>query len=151
MVDLGQTATVQGKIAGVIGVGWRFPFRFSSGTGGVGKSSQVSVDPDIQHIRDSISQILATVVGERVMRRGFASLIRERTHDPIDETTILALRSDIVDAIVRNERRVRLQRLDFSQSDTALGRLDISVSFLVVRTQQPGNLVFPFFLEGAEV
>lgn len=146
-VDQGQTGAIRQRVEGVLGVGWRYPFRFSAATGGVSRSDQEDLSAGLEHVRQGIEQILATVIGERRMRTKFGSRLQDRLFEPNDELLATDLRSDVAEAIARNEKRVRLIDVQVVQRQTATPRADIMVQFVVLRTFQPGSLVFPFFLE----
>jgi len=151
MVDQGQTAKALERSIDVLGVGWKYPFRFSTATGGVAQSDQQDTSRGLNHVKERIAQIMATVVGQRRMRVTFGSRIHDRLFRPNDLTLASDLRADVAEAIARNERQIRLINVEVIQARSSRARVDIVVDFVVLRTQQPGNLVFPFFLEPAEV
>lgn len=78
----------------------------------------------LDHLRQSIADILTTPIGSRVMRREYGSLVPELLGLPMNDVTLLRLYSACVMAILRWEPRV---------SVTAIRRM--------LLTSQPGALL----------
>ena len=89
-----------------LGKGMKFPFGFTQRTGGVYKGTSTEESEDIQHIEQSLRQILGTVVGSRVIRRDFGSLMASIVFDPNDVTLDVRLDYIIRRAIETWEPRV---------------------------------------------
>ncbi len=68
---------------------------------------------DLDHIRQSIRDILTTPLGSRVMRRDYGSIIPELIDQPANAVNRLRLASATVGAIARWEPRVRITRVAF--------------------------------------
>lgn len=68
----------------------------------------------LDHIRQSIRDILTTPVGSRVMRRDYGSLIPELIDHPVNPANQLRLNAATVMAVARWEPRVSLTRVAFS-------------------------------------
>lgn len=68
---------------------------------------------DLDHIRQSIRDILTTRVGSRVMRRDYGSIIPELIDQPANALNRLRLSAATVGAIARWEPRVRITRVAF--------------------------------------
>lgn len=62
----------------------------------------------IEHIRQSVSDILTTPIGSRVMRRDYGSLLPELIDAPLNGTTLLQAYAATVMAIIRWEPRIRV-------------------------------------------
>lgn len=69
----------------------------------------------INQIRQSISDILTTPIGSRVMRRDYGSLLPELIDRPIDDVLILQCYSAIYSAILMWENRVIIEAINISQ------------------------------------
>lgn len=69
----------------------------------------------IDQIRQSISDILTTPIGSRVMRREYGSLLPELIDRPIDDVLILQAYSAIYTALLRWENRVIIEAINISQ------------------------------------
>jgi len=116
---------------------------------GISSIGGVSQEENLELVKQSIIQILLTHLGSRVMRRDFGSRLRELVFDPNDElldTELIALTKE---AIERWEKRVRITNAQIVNKNPDAGQVEVAISFLVLKTQQPGNLVLPFFSIGA--
>lgn len=68
----------------------------------------------MDHIRQSIKDILTTRIGSRVMRRDYGSLLPELIDHPSNAANLLRLQAASIMAILRWEPRVRITRTAFS-------------------------------------
>src|SRR5699024_10455139 len=87
---------------------------------------------DMEHLRQSINQILTTPVGSRVMRRSFGSLLPELLDHPLNEQTTLQLYAATATALLLHEPRLRLTQVSLSEIGTsgqATLRIDGITSF----------------------
>ncbi|WP_416139074.1 GPW/gp25 family protein [Halomonas sp. HK25] len=62
----------------------------------------------IDHIRQSVRDILATPIGTRVMRRDYGSLLPELIDAPLNDATLLQAYAASVMALIRWEPRIRV-------------------------------------------
>jgi phage baseplate assembly protein W len=129
----------------ILGKGWTFPFRFTS-RGGVAQFTSGTVDQSIEKVRMSISQILGTKVGSRVIDRPFGADLRGLIFTPIDDLSAARVRFSIMDAIQTYEKRVEILNIEVSITKASLGVLEASIDFRIIATQVTGNLVYPFYL-----
>lgn len=65
----------------------------------------------IEHIRQSVVDILTTPVGSRVMRRDYGSLLPELIDAPLNGTTRQLLIGATVDALIKWEPRINVQQV----------------------------------------
>lgn len=72
----------------------------------------------LDHLRQSITDILTTPIGSRVMRRDYGSRIYELVDAPINQSTLLDLFAATVEAIQRWEPRFKVTRV-FADTATA--------------------------------
>lgn len=63
------------------------------------------------HIRQSISDILATPLGSRVMRRDYGSLLPDLIDQPMNNANLLRMYSAAVVAVAQWEPRVKITRV----------------------------------------
>jgi phage baseplate assembly protein W len=122
-----------------MGRGWAFPFRIETATGRVGTAS------DEQDIRQSILIILKTAKGERVMRPDFGCGIHNLVFAAIDTATLAQVKRDVEDALRTYEARIDVTAVRASAANLLNGQLIIEIDYRVRQTNQPGNLVFPFY------
>ena len=97
-------------------------------------------------IRQSILIILETAPGERVMRPNFGCGIHELVFTALDSTTLQRIRSDGRGgaAPLRGaHRRARRQRR--RGRDARRASCSSKIEYRVRKTNQIGNLVFPFY------
>ena len=129
-----------------LGVGWRYPFHFTRRTGGVFRGNNVDFGGSIPHIEQSLRQILGTTIGSRVIRRDFGSEIRGIVFEPNDPLLDTEFDFMIRKAIETWEPRVIVGPISIDRTDWQRGRLEIEVTFRIIKTNREHNLVFPFFL-----
>lgn len=129
-----------------LGKGVRFPFQFTQRTGGVFKGTSVSASEEVQHITESILQILGTAIQSRVIRRDFGSELRGIVFEPNDPALDTLLDYMIRTAIEKWEPRVIIGPILIDQAEWKIGRLEINVNFHIIKTNTDANLVFPYFL-----
>lgn len=73
---------------------------------------------ELDHIRQSVSDILTTPVGARVMRRDYGSYVPDLIDQPINRVTRQRLFGAAVMALHRWEPRIRINKITFSASTT---------------------------------
>jgi phage baseplate assembly protein W len=122
-----------------LGRGWAMPVQLEPRTGLV---SSVAYEEDI---RQSILIILETAPGERVMRPNFGCGIHELVFAAIDSTAIQRIRSVVDEALRRCEARIEVMSINVDEDATAEGKLLVEIDYRVRKTNQTGNLVFPFY------
>lgn len=65
----------------------------------------------IDHIRQSVADILGTPIGTRVGRRDYGSLLPDLIDQPMTPANMLRLYAATAVALARNEPRIRLKRV----------------------------------------
>jgi phage baseplate assembly protein W len=65
----------------------------------------------LEHLRQSVGDILSTPIGSRVMRREYGSLVPELIDHPDNNTSQVRLFSAMASALLRWEPRFRLTRV----------------------------------------
>jgi phage baseplate assembly protein W len=126
-----------------IGSGWAFPIRVDA----TGSIAVVSHDREIE---ESIRLIVGTAPGERPMRPEFGCAIHDYVFANIDPDTAGRIASEVRSALVRWEPRIEVEGVDvsFDPDDPTLIYIDIRYS--IGDTNDPRNLVFPFYTIPAE-
>lgn len=95
-------------------------------------------------IEQSIRLIVLTSKGERVMRPDFGCSIRDYMFATPDFSTLSRVTEEVEDALVRFEPRITDIDIETTFDD---GRLSVSISYVVRGTNNPYNIVFPFYIE----
>ena len=128
-----------------LGRGWAYPVAPNA------SRSDVALAEHEEDIRQAVRLILETDRGERVMRPEFGAGLNEFVFEPINNTTKALIRHRVEEALVTWEPRIRVQSVEVSANQAAMGRLDIAIEYEVRSTNTFYNLVYPFYLqEGAQ-
>ena len=122
-----------------LGRGWAMPVTLDPRTGRV---DSVAYETDI---RQSILIILQTAPGERVMRPNFGCGIHELVFTAVDSTAIQRIRSLVEEALRRCEARIEVLVVEVDEDATEEGKLLVELEYRARKTNQVGNLVFPFY------
>ncbi len=122
-----------------LGRGWSMPVELDPRTGLV---ATVAFEDDV---RQSILIILETAPGERVMRPDFGCGIHELVFEALDSTILQRIRSEVEEALRRFEARIEVLGVTVDEAATSEGKLLIELEYRVRKTNQVGNLVFPFY------
>jgi uncharacterized protein len=126
-----------------LGRGWRFPVAINR-TGGISTSAQE------ENIRESVFIILGTAPGERIKRLDFGCDIHELVFAPNNPTTAGLAAHYCEEALRKWEPRIADIEAFAEPSASEPSRLDVTISFVVRATNQPGNLVYPFYLRTSD-
>jgi len=122
-----------------LGRGWAFPFRVEPASGRIATTSEE------EDIRRSILIILKTAKGERVMRPEFGCGIHDLVFAAIDTATLAQVKRDVAGALRDFEARIAVTAVQARSGNLVNGELIIEIDYRVRQTNQPGNLVFPFY------
>jgi phage baseplate assembly protein W len=126
-----------------IGSGWAFPIRVDA----TGSIAVVSHDREIE---ESIRLIVGTAPGERPMRPEFGCAIHDYVFANIDPDTAGRIASEVRSALVRWEPRIEVEGVDVSFDPDDPTLIYIDVRYSIGDTNDPRNLVFPFYTIPAE-
>jgi phage baseplate assembly protein W len=126
-----------------IGSGWAFPLR-TDATGGIALVSQE------REIEESIRLILGTAYGERPMRPEFGCGIHDHVFGTADAGTAGRIDYDVRASLARWEPRIDVHdvQVSFDAADASILYIDIRYS--ITSSNDPRNLVFPFYTIPAE-
>lgn len=84
----------------------------------------------IDHLRQSIRDILTTPIGSRVMRRDYGSRLFELVDAPMNRSTLLNLYAATAEAISTWEPRFKLQKVVASSAAPGAVVLDMTGEYL---------------------
>ncbi|CAL9499428.1 hypothetical protein SUDANB171_03393 [Streptomyces sp. enrichment culture] len=121
-----------------VGSGWSFPLRISP-TGGI---ALVSGE---QEVEESIRLVLATAPGERPMRPEFGCAIHDMVFAPVNEQTAGRIQHEVHTSLDRWEPRIDVHEVEVT-AGTDRSVLYIDIRYAVRGTNNPRNLVFPFYV-----
>jgi phage baseplate assembly protein W len=121
-----------------IGAGWSFPVR----TDATGRIALVSHEREIE---ESIRLILGTAPGERPMRPEYGCAIHDHVFAGVDPDIGGRIASEVRAALVRWEPRIEVRDVLISVDEDDASLLYIDIRYSVGDTNDPRNLVFPFY------
>ncbi len=98
-------------------------------------------------VLQSLYTLLSTEPGERLRRPEWGCGLRRYLFEPNTVSTRASMRRDVMKAIERFERRVRLKSVEVRPHATEPTRVDVEIAFEVVGSASPRNLVYPFYLQ----
>lgn len=122
-----------------VGTGWAFPLRTDA-------TGRIALVTDEREIEESIRLILATSPGERPMRPEFGCSVHDYVFAPADAATAGDIAYAVRVALERWEPRVELAAVTVRFDATDDGVLYIDIAYSVRGTNDPRNLVFPFYV-----
>lgn len=121
-----------------IGAGWSFPVR----TDPTGRISLVSNDREIE---ESIRLILGTAFGERPMRPDYGCAIHDHLFSGVDSDTAGRMGAAVRTALIRWEPRIEILDVQIELDRESSSLIYIDIRYSVGDTNDPRNLVFPFY------
>jgi phage baseplate assembly protein W len=124
-----------------LGRGWAFPpaFNFEIGT-----TDLVEEENDIQQ---SLTIILGTIPGERIMRPIFGCAIRNFVFESNDPTHKTMLKDAVYDALLYNEPRIKVEEINIEDDTQEFGRFNIHVLYTIIITNTRNNMVYQFYFK----
>lgn len=123
-----------------LGVGVKFPVRVDRMTGAVETSSYE------EDIREAIGIILMTKKGERIMRPEFGSNIHKFAFAVMDYTNRQLMKSEVKEALLMWEPRIKDVDVEITRDAEESGRWNIEIRYKVRMTNNPYNLVYPYYV-----
>lgn len=100
---------------------------------------------DLDHLRQSIADILSTPIGTRVMRRTYGSRIPSLIDAPLTPGTLLQIASAAAEALNAWEPRIAITAVRPQLDPAAPGRLTITLEVIERATGQPLTLITPIY------
>ncbi len=122
-----------------IGAGWAFPLRTD-------RTGSIALVRDQREIEESIHLILATSPGERPMRPEFGCSVHDYVFAPANAATAGDIAYAVRVALDRWEPRITLENIAVNFDGVDAGLLLIDVQYTIRGTNDPRNLVFPFYV-----
>lgn len=96
---------------------------------------------ELDHIKQSIQDILLTPIGSRVMRREYGSLLFELIDSPANDTTLIQLFAATAAALARWETRIQLESVSISME--APGKFIVDLDGVLTNSNQQTSLSIP--------
>jgi hypothetical protein len=121
-----------------IGAGWAFPVR-TDATGGIALVSRE------REIEEAIRLILGTARGERPMRPEFGCGIHDEVFATADAATAGRISTEVREALRRWEPRIDVRDVAVTVDPNDRATLFIDIRYTIGTSNDPRNLVFPFY------
>jgi phage baseplate assembly protein W len=122
-----------------IGAGWAFPLRTDA-------TGSIALVAETQELEEAMRLILGTAFGERPMRPDFGCGIHDLVFAGADASTAGRIEHEVRAALLRWEPRVEVMSVTVTFDDDDPGLLYIDIAYRTTRTNDPRNLVFPFYV-----
>ena len=122
-----------------VGRGWAFPLR----TDASGDMALVGAEREIE---ESIRLILGTAYGERPMRPDFGCAIHDYVYAGADASTAAQIAHEVRRSLRRWEPRIELHDVLVTIDENERSLLYIDIRYSVKSSNDPRNLVFPFYV-----
>ena len=126
-----------------VGSGLGFPLR-------IDPTGSLALVSDHAEIRESIRLILGTAYGERPMRPEFGCAIHDFVFAGADSATAAQIAFEVRASLRRWEPRITVQDIDVTFEEGGVGIMYLAVTYTIRGTNDPRNLVFPFYTLPAE-
>ena len=123
-----------------LGTGFKFPVCVDPNTGKVRTSSNE------EDIAEAVRIILSTTPGERPMMPEFGCAINNFVFSGTDYTTMTLVKREVENSLIMWEPRIKDISADVTPDDSEDGKLIINVNYVVRSTNNPFNLVYPFYI-----
>jgi uncharacterized protein len=125
-------------MTGFTGAGWAFPLAARPGGG-------IELASGHRKLEQAMWLILSTYPGERPMRPEFGSRLRDYVFGGADWAHAAEIADLVREAIGRWEPRVEVAGVDVYPDPDRAELLYIDIAYVVPGTNDPRNLVFPFY------
>ncbi len=126
-----------------IGRGWSYPARITP-------YGEVSLSEGNDEIEEAITIILSTTPGERPMRPDFGCDLSRFVFGVANTETAALIAQEVKSSVARWEPRVDMKSVDVLYDTDEPNTLFLELQYVVKGSNDPRNLVFPFYVIGRE-
>ncbi len=128
------------------GIGWSFPPTFKK------TAKEVIMASDVEDIEQSLTILLGTIKGERVMHPSYGCNLDEMLFESYNLTIKNYLIDLVKTAILFYEPRIEPTKIGINESFIHEGKVLIEIEYLVRSTNSRFNMVYPYYInEGIEI
>jgi uncharacterized protein len=121
-----------------VGSGWAFPV-------GVDSTGQIALARGSCDIEQAMRLILMTYPGERPMRPRFGSRLRDFVFEGATWENAAAVAAEVRASLAQWEPRATVTDVVVTPEADKPGVLSIDIAYVIKGTNDPRNLVFPFY------
>lgn len=123
-----------------LGTGWSFPPTFNK------SARSVEMSTGVADIEESLSILLSTQVGERVMQPRYGANMDRLLFEPVD-TALQTYMEDLLEtAILYFEPRIVVEKVDLEPAQEE-GIIYVTIEYTIPETNARHNFVYPFYKE----
>jgi phage baseplate assembly protein W len=126
-----------------IGRGWSYPARITP-------YGEISLSEGNDEIEEAITIILSTSPGERPMRPDFGCDLSRFVFGVANTETAALIAQEVKASVARWEPRVNMKSVDVFYDTEEPNTLYLDLQYVVKGSNDPRNLVFPFYVIGRE-
>ena len=128
------------KVRQFLGRGWKFPVKVDRNTG------RILMSEHEEDIQEAVRIIILTRKGERAMQPDFGSDAYKLVFGSKEVTDHNILSADIRDALIQWEPRIKDVEVSIEDDPLNPEKLFINVNYVVRSTNNPFNMVYPFYI-----
>jgi phage baseplate assembly protein W len=121
------------------GTGWSFPPVFDNSLG------EVELASNMVDIQDSLRILLSTRPGERIMQPSYGCNLDELLFEQLTTTLKTYMKYIIETAVLYHEPRVKLDKVNLSESNEEEGLILIQLEYTVRANNSRFNFVYPYY------
>ncbi len=128
-----------------LGRGWAFPPTFRRSPIGTSGVELIEAREDIEQ---SLTILLSTSLGERVLRPDYGCNLSDYQFEPMNASLVGFIRDMVSTALLYHEPRIRVERVEVNQptyQDALDGKLLIEVDYTIRTTNSRYNFVYDFY------
>jgi phage baseplate assembly protein W len=121
-----------------VGAGWAFPLELD-------QTGSFKLVTDDREIEQAIRLIIGTSPGERPMRPEFGCAIHDFVFAEANASTAGQIAAEVQTSLTRWEPRIDIDDVNVTVDDEDRSLLYIDIRYHIRSTNDPRNLVFPFY------
>lgn len=125
-----------------LGKGFSYPFRASS--------QRIVSSEGVKLVEESISILLGTRKGERVMRPDFGADLETVVFNAINANTVSMISYYVKECLDKFEPRIEVQEVTVNAEGPEKNRIEINIEYEMRSSNSKHNMVYPFYLEGSK-
>jgi phage baseplate assembly protein W len=125
-----------------LGIGWKFPPSFDINT------ANVELVSDEEDINESLSILLSTSLGERVMQPKYGCNLADYLFESLSTTLIGYIKDRVKNAILFYEPRITVENIEVTPDDSPElfeGRFTIRIEYTIPQTNSRFNYVYDYY------
>lgn len=105
------------------------------------RTTGLNLQTDLEHIRQSVQDILTTPVGTRMMRRNYGSLLSKMMDAPFNDYSRQQLFAATATALIQWEDRINLESISIEYIEQ--GKFTLDLGLTLVNSNQQESLSIP--------